>query len=289
VDSTHRHREVIQNGPMETRPPDGNDGTQSIERAITVLRVLATRPHFGWGLTELAGAAGLNKATTHRILSRLERERLVHRRGAGDHYFLGPMLGELSLSIPGFHEFVAQSQEFITELARRNGVVTILSLRSGDHFVVVARVASSRLKGELNEVGARRPLISTAGGIALLVKLPDEMQERIVQANIAQLSLRGHTRTADYRAMWERSRRLGYGTKFGDIAPGINAISVAAEGAAGDYFASVTFAGPDSQLTMQRCADLVPALERETQTLTELASLVHPGLYASVNAESAVD
>jgi DNA-binding IclR family transcriptional regulator len=273
---------------METKPSDANDGTQSIERAINVLRVLATRANFGWGLTELASAAGLNKATTHRILARLERERMVHRRSAGDRYFLGPMLGELSLSIPGFHEFVAQSQEFITELARRHGVVTILSLRSGDHFVVVARVASSRLKGELNEVGARRPLISTAGGVAILVALADDVQATIVQANTAQLSLRGHTRTDDYKAMWERSKGLGYGTNFGDIAPGINAIAVAIEGAEGEPFASVTFAGPDAQLSTQRCVDLVPVIKREAQSLTEIASLVHAGLYASPVSESPV-
>src|SRR5207253_2870685 len=54
---------------MWTMQPPGkatpSDGTQSIERAITVLRMLATRGRVGWGLTDLASASGLKKATTH--------------------------------------------------------------------------------------------------------------------------------------------------------------------------------------------------------------------------------
>ena len=69
---------------MVTKSSDAaSDGTQSIERAVTLLRVLATREHFGWGLTELATTCQLNKATTHRILARLQRERLVHTHEGG--------------------------------------------------------------------------------------------------------------------------------------------------------------------------------------------------------------
>jgi DNA-binding IclR family transcriptional regulator len=275
---------LIQNPAMVTNQEDINDGTQSIERAITVLRMLATRGRFGWGLSDLASASGLKKATTHRILSRLERERLVHRRGAGDRYFLGPMLGELSLSIPGFHEFVTQAQAFIADMAHQVALVTILSMRSGDHFVVGARVASSRLKGELNEVGARRPLISTAGGVAILAALTPDEQAAVVRANMAQLSLRGRTSADDFMAMWERSRGLGYGTNFGDIAPGVNAVAVATRDASGRAFGSITFAGPELQLPVSRCEELLPVLERHAAELAELAVQVHPGLYGAAES-----
>ena len=47
-------------------------GTQSIERAVHILKLLATRGKFGWGLTDLARRAELDKATVHRILGCLE-------------------------------------------------------------------------------------------------------------------------------------------------------------------------------------------------------------------------
>jgi DNA-binding IclR family transcriptional regulator len=265
---------------VETRTNEAaSDGTQSIERAVTVLRVLATRERFGWGLTELATACKLKKATTHRILSRLERERLVHKRQGGDRYFLGALVGELAISIPGFTDFAQQTQEFLTEVARRQALVGVLSLRSGDHFVVAGRVASSRLKAELNEIGARRPLVTTAGGVAILVGLPDEEQQRIVEANTLQLTLRGRSNLADAMAMWERSRALGYGTNFGDIAPGVNAVAVPVVNRHGEPFASITVAGPEAQLTEARCHELVASLQHHAKGYAELAARVHPDLY----------
>lgn len=255
------------------------DGTQSIARAVTVLRVLATREHFGWGLTELATACQLKKATVHRILTRLDRERLVHKRQGGERYFLGALVGELAISIPGFTAFAQQTQQFMTDVARRFALVGVLSLRSGDHFVVAGRVASSRLKAELNEVGARRPLVTTAGGVAILVNMPMDEQRRIVEANAARMTLRGRSSLADAMAMWERSRGLGYGTNFGDIAPGVNAVAVPVINQRGEPFASITLAGPQAQLPEERCHDLVVPLRREALRYAEQAASVHPDLY----------
>lgn len=261
---------------METRSPEG---TQSIERAVIVLRMLATKEHFGWGLTELAAACNLRKATTHRILARLEKERLVHKRAEGERYFLGALVGELSVSVPGFTRFAHEAQEFTVSMARRNGLVGVLSLRSGDHFVVAGRVASSRLKAELNEVGARRPLVTTAGGVAILIGLPGDEQQRIVDANLAQMALRGRTLVADAMAMWERSRELGYGTNFGDIAVGVNAVAVPVNNRHEQPFASLTLAGPAAQLSVAQCHRLVAVLNREALGVAELAARVHPDLY----------
>lgn len=271
---------------MQTKPSDAaSDGTQSIERAVTVLRVLATREHFGWGLTELAATCRLNKATTHRILARLERERLVHKRDGGERYFLGALVGELAISIPGFNAFAQQTQAFMTELAQRLALVGVLSLRSGDHFVVAGRVASPLMKAELNEVGARRPLITTAGGVAILVGLTQQEQQHIVAANAAQLRLRGRSDLADTMAMWERSRGLGYGTNFGDIAAGVNAVAVPVINRHGAAFASITLAGPEDQLPQGRCHDLVVPLRREALLFAEIAARVHPDLYDCASTE----
>ncbi|HYF19665.1 MAG TPA: hypothetical protein VEA40_17495, partial [Ramlibacter sp.] len=67
-----------------------------------------------------------------------------------------------------------------------------------------------------------RPLITTAGGIAMLLTLPrqEQEQERIVAANIRELTSHGRSELSDCHAMLERSRRLGFGGNFGDIAAG---------------------------------------------------------------------
>lgn len=258
------------------------DGTQAIERAITVLCTVATRGRFGFGLTELATSCGLKKATAHRILARLEQERLVQRRGESDQYVIGTLLGELSLSIPGFHDFVHLARDYVNELARHNGLVGLLCFYSGDHFVVAVRAASSRLKSELHEEGSRRPLITTAGGNAMLVKLPLLEQDKVVAQNLAQLpdGIEG-PRSRAYLAMWHRSRDLGYGTNFGDLALGVNAVAVPILGAGGEVFASLTLGGPASYLSERQCHDLVPALRHAAGEIANVAAQAHPQLYSA--------
>src|SRR2546423_14303026 len=82
----------------ETRP----SGTQSIERAIHLMKLLATRGKFGWGLTDLARRSSLDKATVHRILGCLEAERLGSRDSQGHRCVPGPWMVDLGRSGGGY-------------------------------------------------------------------------------------------------------------------------------------------------------------------------------------------
>ncbi len=258
---------------------DKSHGTQAVERAINLLRMVASRGRVGWGLTELANASGLKKATAHRILGRLERERLVHRLESSDRYFLGPLLGELAMSVPGLQDFVREVQGVVAEFAREVALVTLLTLRSGDHFVVVARVKTPRMRGELHAEGARHPLITTAGGVAILNTLDPATQERIVAANRAELLGLGRSRIDEHLARWERSRRLGYSINQGDVAQGVNAVAVPVFNRSGQAFASLTHAGPTSVLSATRCRELVPAMRHRGVKIAQIAARLHPDLY----------
>ena len=54
-------------------------GTQSIQRAVAVLRILATARETGLGLTEISVQAALPHPTAHRILRILIAEGIVSR------------------------------------------------------------------------------------------------------------------------------------------------------------------------------------------------------------------
>ena len=55
-------------------------GTQSIRRAVAVLRILATARETGLGLTEISKHAELARPTAHRIPSILVAEGIVEQR-----------------------------------------------------------------------------------------------------------------------------------------------------------------------------------------------------------------
>lgn len=265
---------------MEKSAESSPGGTQSIERAISLLRILATRPSSGWGLTALAETAGLKKATVHRILARLELEGLVHRRGADQHYFLGPLLLELSLATPGFHEFIAISKRSMASLAKRTGLAAILSLRSGNESVVAARAGSREGKGILIEVGARRLLMGSTGGAAILAGLAPDIQTTIVAQNLVALKERGGVRIDAIRKLWDRTRKLGFAASFGDIVAGLNSVAVALRVPRGGAIASISLVGLDHQLPEERMAEVAGLIEQEAAAIVEKLDLAgYPFLY----------
>src|SRR6516225_1565338 len=116
------------------------EGTRSIERVIRLLRVLSMRPSAGWSLSALAEAADLKKTTAHRMLGRLEREGLVHRRASDHHYVFGPFLLEASFAVPGLQPFMSACAAAMQRLADQTQATALLSVRSGNDFVVAAHV-----------------------------------------------------------------------------------------------------------------------------------------------------
>ncbi|WP_247872352.1 AMP-binding protein [Azospirillum sp. TSO35-2] len=79
--------------------PTAAGGTQSLERAITLLRAVAAAGTDGARLADLMTGAGLSKATAHRLLMALARDGLVEQDTRSKRYHLGPdlvALGDLA-------------------------------------------------------------------------------------------------------------------------------------------------------------------------------------------------
>ena len=82
----------------DTASVDLPGGTQSIQRALAVLRILATARESGLGLSEISMHAGLTRPTTHRILSVLVAEGIVEQRLGTRRYVVGEQIPLLALS-----------------------------------------------------------------------------------------------------------------------------------------------------------------------------------------------
>jgi DNA-binding IclR family transcriptional regulator len=239
-------------------------GTQSIERAVALLKELSARGTFGWRLSDLAAHCNLDKGTAHRILSCLQRERLVQRRESDRHYLPGPLLFELSLTLPPLAEFQAACQAPLGRVARRTRGVAFLYLRSGGDFVCAARVGTTPLKGLSIQVGTRRPLVSASGGVAILVALPEDESRKIIAENMKRIARFGELRAKSIEKMIRRSREHGFGINLGDVVPGINSFGLAIQDAKGAPFASLTVSGASDDFPPSEISKVMAVLEEET-------------------------
>ena len=80
---------------IESASAGSSGGTQSLERALALLRAVADHGADGARLSDLMSATSLSKATAHRLLTALARERFIDQDPSNRRYHLGPELDSL--------------------------------------------------------------------------------------------------------------------------------------------------------------------------------------------------
>jgi DNA-binding IclR family transcriptional regulator len=167
----------------ETR--DRPAGSQTLERGLRVLRVLADQPD-GLSVSQLAAALGTHRAGIYRLLGPLLDQHLVVR-GADGRHVLGAGLIELASRVRPRLQEVAVAQ--LRTLADELGATTALTVRDGEEAVVAAVVEPRNTDMHIAyRSGLRHRLDQAASGIALLAALPPRPGER---EPIAQARARG--------------------------------------------------------------------------------------------------
>ena len=158
-------------------------GTQSIGRAVTLLRAIASRGRRGIRIDELVGTCGLPKTTCVRVLGRLRAENLVARDSRTNKFYLGRLLYELGLLAQPRYRLGEACEPVLQRLARRTRDTVYLSERSDFEAVCVACcVGDYPIRSMPLDVGIRRPLGVGVGGVAILAALDDEQARRVVGA-----------------------------------------------------------------------------------------------------------
>jgi DNA-binding IclR family transcriptional regulator len=246
-----------------TRP-----GTRSLTRGLKVLRMVASRPEVGWRLCDLATACDEDRATVHRVLARLVDERLVRQRPGDRHYLPGPMLFELGLSLPEHAQFQRSAETILRVFAHEMTCVAMLLLRSGNDFVCTVREGTAPHTGTMMHPGTRRPLITSAGGVAILQTLPDTEVSRIVAENTDQeIKRHGNDRLKGLQRMRERSAHYGMGLNLSDLVPNSFAYAQPVRNRAGEVFAAVVITGKPEQLPESQVEELRVKLRRIADAL----------------------
>ena len=252
----------------------GRTGSQSIERAALVLREVATRGAAGWGLWDLADRCGLDRGTTHRILAALVRERLVAQRASDRRYFLGPLVFELSVTQIWYGQYQAAARTTLRRLATQlPNSVTLIFLRSHDDAVCMAREgASSYTRGSTGiRVGQRLPLLSLAGGAAILAALPPAEAAGIIERNAERLESLGPDRVARIKDLVRQAAGMDHVFGEGVFWAGVTSASVPIVAASGTVLGSVVASKASDEFGRKDLAGALEALRASAGAMSEAA------------------
>ncbi len=244
-------------------------GTQSIERVVNLLRVVASRGRNGMRLGEVSAATGLASSTCFRMLQRLESEGMLERHPVTRKYALGPLLYELGLlARPRFH-LADRCKGTLAALAECTQDTVYLSERRGLEAVCSARALGDYpVKALTLDVGIRRPLGVGAGGLAILCALPPAEAEDIIEAHADSYPKLSTLTASRVRDAVAQGREQGFAFWDAAVYPGTAAIGVTIP--ALPPMAAISVAAISSRLDAERRQLVAADLRHHAQVLGRL-------------------
>ncbi len=250
--------------------PGPRQGTQAIHRAALLVRVIASRSRTGLRLTELVQHSRLERSTARRILKCLIDEGLVLQDGESRRYFLGPLVFELGLAAAPQFNLVDVCRLSLQRIAEKTGDTVFLTVRSGyDSVCIDRREGPFPIRTLTLDVGTRRPLGAGAGGIALLMLLPDEAVGNIVKANALRYGAYSNLNVPSLLRMVKRSRERGYAVNDVHITPGASSVGLPVVNRWGHPFAAISVGAIMSRMTEERQNEIAAVLRAEVRILEQ--------------------
>jgi DNA-binding IclR family transcriptional regulator len=248
-------------------------GTQSIERALLLLREIAAHNRAGSLLLDLATRTGLQRPTVHRMLKCLTLEGMVQQDADTHRYYLGSMVFELGLTAAPRFNLRDICHPSMTRIADATGDTVFLTQRSGLDAVCVDRHEGTfPIKTFTLDVGVRRPLGVGTGSLAILSALSEDEAKSVVNSNTARLTEYGLT-PASLLSQVKRAQKLGYAVREMPTLAGVRSIGQAVHNHSGAAFAALSVSAISSRMTEKRVSELATLLKNETRLIEkQLAS-----------------
>jgi len=242
-------------------------GTQSIERALLLMREIAAHNRGGSRLLDLANRTALQRPTVHRMLKCLAHEGMVQQDSDTHRYYLGSMAFELGLTAAPRFNLREIAHPGMARIAEATGDTVFLTQRSGPDSVCIDRHEGTfPIKTFTLEIGMRRPLGFGTGSLAILAALPEEEIQTIVNSNLARFEEMGMT-TAMLTPQIKKAQKLGYSMREAPSVAGVRSVGCAIRNQAGIAFAALSVSTISSRMTEKRVLEISALLKNEVRLI----------------------
>jgi DNA-binding IclR family transcriptional regulator len=242
---------------MSNAVESGNGGVQSVDRALTILEVLARIGEAG--VTEIAAELGVHKSTAFRLVTTLEGHRLVEQANDRGKYRLGVGILRLAGATTARLDLVQEARPVCRQLAADTGETVNLAVLSESSALYLDQVAGSSALQPHNWVGQHIPLHATSNGKVLLSGLDDVALDEVL-GGLSRYTALTITRKSQLREEVKLVREQGYAVAIDELEVGLTAAAAPIRNAHGDVVASMSVSGPTFRLTPDRVEAVVPQL-----------------------------
>ncbi|MBN0049027.1 IclR family transcriptional regulator [Streptomyces actuosus] len=234
-------------------------GVQSVERAVSVLEILAQRGEAG--VSEVAAGIDVHKSTAFRLLGALEARGLVEQTTERGKYRLGFGIVRLAGAVTDRLDITQQGRQVCERLSEEIGETVNIAVLQEHYAVNLCQVHGPGAIGTHNWVGQLTPVHATSSGKILLAHLSEKERADVLAGPKTQ-KLTPHTLTA--RTELEKSlaeaRERGYAVALEELEIGLHAMAAPIRSLDGTVIAALSASGPTYRFTEERIHEVAPVL-----------------------------
>jgi DNA-binding IclR family transcriptional regulator len=243
--------------PEHAGPPSG--GVQSVDRAVSVLEILAQRGEAG--VSEVAAEIEVHKSTAFRLLGALEARGLVEQAGERGKYRLGFGIVRLAGAVTGRLDVTQQGHVVCERLAYEIEETINIAVLESHYAINLHQVRGPGAITAHNWVGQLTPLHATSSGKVLLTHLtPKRRAEVLAESGLEKVTTETITSKAKLEKNLAEARERGYAVTLGELEIGLHAMAAPIRAQAGEVVAAVSASGPGYRFTEERMHELAPVL-----------------------------
>ncbi|WP_229374961.1 IclR family transcriptional regulator [Streptomyces spirodelae] len=243
-----------------------NSGVQSVDRAVSVLEILAERGEAG--VSEVATELEVHKSTAFRLLGALEARGLVEQTAERGKYRLDFGIVRLASAVTGRIDITQQGRPVCERLAEEIGETVNIGVLQEHYAVNLYQVRGPGAVGAHNWVGRLTPPYATSSGKVLMAHLTAKERAELLASGLRRQT--PHTITA--KTKLEKSlvqvREQGYALALEEFEVGLNAISAPIRSRDGEVIAAISASGPAYRFTEERMHEVAPALLKGAEEIS---------------------
>ncbi|MDY9920857.1 MAG: IclR family transcriptional regulator [Synergistota bacterium] len=164
---------------IKTNDENHENGTQSIERALSILNCF-TRGTDDLSLTEISKLVDIPYSTASRIAGILEKESFLHRDVHSKRFSLGRRVYSLGYCAKQNDYILKVAYPYLVNLRDEFGETALVYVREGDYRILLEKVSAFHNFKFSPTVGSKYVIWAGAGGRGFLAFASPEEQTRMI-------------------------------------------------------------------------------------------------------------
>jgi len=246
-------------------PTDYN--VRAVERALQILGCF-DNDHPERGISEIAQAVDLHKATAHRIVTTLVNYGYLERADDGQKYRLGLELTNLGFKVIHRMDLRREALPYMKQLIQTWDETCDLCVFDRGTVLYIEVLRGTRALTVAAAVGQRLPAHATASGKLFLAHLPPNELDANLGQPLAAYTKKTITSPDELHKELEVIRNQGYAIDTEGYEVGVCAVAAPIFNRQGHVIAALGGPSPVSRMTPERVQEIAAAFKEAAQAIS---------------------